>query len=384
MVKHTFVPQLSQADQLLCAILRDEALSRSQLGALMTSPNILAILEAHGVTSLVYHKLRHYREGGHEGAEGWTALTQQARRHTAESLLRKKALRQVLNNLAAHGVCPLLLKGMPLGYTHYPAPEMRPCCDTDLLVRQRDIQRVDQVLRDLGYIPCTMPSGQFVMHQLTYAKTGLAGVERVVDVHWKISNRQVFANCLSFDELAPKARPVPRLGDSAFALAPEHALLHACLHRIAHQDQRGRLIWLYDLHLLVGRMTPDEIDRFAGLAANKELRAVCWSGLSLAQHCFATPLPHSLVAVLRPSQSGSKAEASAYFITPRQRPWQMLFSDLCALPGWFDRLHLIKEHLFPPKTYMLDRYAAGQHAWLPVLYMHRLLRGLIRFWQAVN
>lgn len=192
------------------------------------------------------------------------------------------------------------------------------------------------------------------------------------------------ANCLSYDELAPEARPVARLGDNAFALAPVHALLHACLHRMAHQDQRGRLIWLYDLHLLVGRMTPDEIGRFAGLAANKELRAVCWSGLSLAHHCFATRLPHALEAALQSPQSWVKAEASAYFLTPRQRPWQMLFSDLCALPGWFNRLHLIKEHLFPPAVYMVARYAAGQHAWLPVLYAHRLLRGLIRFWQAAN
>ncbi len=189
MVEHTFVPRLPQEDRLLCAILRDEGLSRSQFGALMASPNILAILETHGVTSLVCHKLRRHSEGGREGAEGWTALTQQARWHTAESLLREKELQQILDNLAANGVCPLLLKGVPLGYTHYPAPEMRPCCDTDLLIRRRDVQRVDQVLRDLGYALCTMPSGQVVMHQSTYAKTGLASLEHVVDVHWKISNR---------------------------------------------------------------------------------------------------------------------------------------------------------------------------------------------------
>lgn len=358
-------------------------LSRVQRNALLASPNFLAVLETQGVTSLVYHKLRrHHRDTS--GAAAWTALSQQARQHAVESLLREKELQQVLGHLAAHGVYPLLLKGVPLGYTHYPSPEMRPCGDTDLLIRQRDRQRLDRVLRNLGYTPYPMPSGQFVMHQLTYAKAGLAGVWHVIDVHWKISNRQVFANCLCFDELAPEARPVPRLGSNACALAPVHALLHACLHRIAHQEHRDRLIWLYDIHLLAGRMASDEIGQFADLATKRQLRAVCWSGLNRAHHCFATPLPPALVSSLQSPQSRLNTEASAYFLIPRRRLWQVLFADLRALPGWRHRLSLIQEHLFPPAAYMVARYAPVHRVVLPLLYAYRLWRGLMRFWQAMR
>lgn len=291
--QQTVAPPLSQMDQRLCAILRGDVLSRAQHDALMASPHLLVTLETHGITSLIYHNLRRqhvdadHQDKGWQG-KGWAALAQLACQQAAVSLWRATALQHVLDNLVSNDIFPLLLKGMPLGYTHYPAPEMRPCCDTDLLVRQHDRQQVDRVLRDLGYTPYPMPSGRFVMHQLTYAKAGLADVQHVIDVHWKISNRQVFANCLLFDELAPEACPVPQLGENAFALAPIHALLHACLHRIAHQDQRDRLIWLYDLHLLVNRMTPDEREQFADLANRKGLRAVCDSSLSRAQQCFAT------------------------------------------------------------------------------------------------
>ena len=383
MVQATYAVEPAPADsrlyQLLCAVLRGERLSREQLGALLTWPDLLAQLDAHGVASLARHKLRRQRQALDAWAAPWAALSQQARRHTVERLLREAELRQTLDDLAEHGVRPILLKGIPLGHSHYPAPEMRACGDTDLLIRQSDQPCVDRLLRQRGYVPVAMLSGQFVMHQATYLKTGAAGVQHAIDAHWKISNRQVFAHGLAYDELAATARPIPALGDNAFAPAPEHALLHACLHRVAHQEQRHRLIWLYDLHLLIENMSADATARFADLAAERELRAVCWDGLQRAQQCFATRLPQALQT---PPPPGN-AEASAYFLTPRRRPWQVLGADLRALAGWRNRLRLVREHLFPPAAYMRTRYAAAHPAPLPLLYGYRLLRGLRRLCQAM-
>jgi hypothetical protein len=366
-------PAASRLYQLLCAVLRDEALSREQLGALLTWPDLLAQLDAHGVASLARHKLRRQRQALQEWATLWAALSQQARRHTAERLLREAELGQTLDDLAEHSVRPILLKGIPLGHSHYPAPEMRACGDADLLIRQDDRPCLDRLLRQRGYTPVATLSGRFVMHQATYLKTGIAGVQHAIDAHWKISNRQVFAHCLAYDELAAAARPIPALGDNALAPAPEHALLHACLHRVAHQAQRHRLIWLYDLHLLIENMSADETARFNDLAARRELRAVCWDGLQRAQQCFATRLPQAL------QTPPGNVETSAYFLTPRRHPWQVLGADLRALAGWGNRLRLVREHLFPPAAYMRARYDATRQVSLPMLYGYRLLLGLRRF-----
>ncbi len=107
MVEQTFVPQWPQADQLLCAILREEPLSQSQFEALMATPDLLAVLEMHGVTSLIYHKLHHHHEVRPESADRWAALSQYARR------LRRKpaaeqALQPILGDLAINDVYPLL------------------------------------------------------------------------------------------------------------------------------------------------------------------------------------------------------------------------------------------------------------------------------------
>jgi hypothetical protein len=124
-------------------------------------------------------------------------------------------------------------------------------------------------------------------------------------------------------------------------------------------------------------------NRFTDLAANRELRAVCWDGLSRSHHCFATPLPQALIAILQSPPSRLHTEASAYFLVPRPHPWQVLCADLCALPGVLNRLRLIQEYAFPPATYMVARYAALRRYSLPFLYAYRLLRGLLRFFQAV-
>ena len=43
----------------------------------------------------------------------------------------------------------------------------------------------------------------------------------------------------------------------AILLAPVNALVLACIHRLAHHQGRDRLVWLYDIHLLAGRLAGD-------------------------------------------------------------------------------------------------------------------------------
>ena len=53
--------------------------------------------------------------------------------------------------------------------------------------------------------------------------------------------------------------------------------------------------------------------------------------------------------------------------------------DLRALPRWTDRLQLMREHLFPAAVYMREVYAPGSQRPLPVLYVQRALRGLVKW-----
>jgi hypothetical protein len=201
------------------------------------------------------------------------------------------------------------------------------------------------------------------------------------DVHWQISNSALFATLWSFEELVSQAVPVPALHVHARTLAPVHALLLACLHRVAHHHNSQRLIWLYDLHLLAQSLTCAEQGEFVRLAGHKHVRAICRHGLELAQHCFATPVAADLLAALRLPDDHATWEATARFLSPHQRRWQLLRADLHALPGWLNKVRLLQEHVLPPATYLLTHYGTTRRALLPVLYLHRALRGFWRLWQ---
>ncbi len=340
----------------------------------MSAADFLAACTAHGVAPLIYRQL-HQRDAFAGWPAAWqSVLSHQVHLHATMDGLREQELRTVLAALAARGVQPLLMKGTPLAYTHYPASDLRPRSDTDMLIDRRDIERVHRVMLDLGYEPSNAVSGEFIMHQRLYTKADAYGVNHVYDMHWKVSNPVAFADLLPYDEIAPTAVPVAALGPHVRTCHPVHALLLACIHRVAHHHNSRCLIWLYDIHLLASGLTSEAWERFLQLARCKQVCAVCLDGLQLARNAFDTPLPAERLVALE----SAAPERTARFLHPQPRQWRVLLSDWSALSGWRQKLTFLREHLLPPARYIQRRYAIHHRALLPLLYLHRALRGLWR------
>ncbi|MGH7775212.1 MAG: nucleotidyltransferase family protein [Candidatus Binatia bacterium] len=363
----------------MSAIIRGETPSWSPSGRSDFQAEFLEACVTHGVALLITKQLKRT-----SAWEEWppgirAALESLVIRQAGLELLLERELVSALESLAERGVQPLILKGTALAYTHYPFLGLRPRNDTDLLIHPKNISLTEQVLAELGFQRLNMVSGSFIMHQSIYVKEDRRGVRHTYDVHWKISNPQLFADILSYDELARCAITVPGLGENARALDAAHALLLACLHRIAHHQNSDCLIWLYDIHLLVSQMRPEEHKAFSQLAIDKRVRAVCSNGLKLAQHCFYTPLPVDLMEALHADGNPMSNEATASFLKPYQRRIDVLLSDLRTLSRWRDKLQLLKEHVFPPANYILNHYSIANRALLPGLYVHRALQGAWKF-----
>ena len=86
--------------------------------------------------------------------------------------------------------------------------------------------------------------------------------------------RVAFSRLLPWESLAANARPIPALDAKVDGLAPPHALLMACVHRVAHHFNPPTLIWLYDVHLLGSSMSDDDATRFVALAVDGGLTAM--------------------------------------------------------------------------------------------------------------
>jgi len=333
----------------------------------------LKLTQEQGLQPLVYHCLR---ESG--SLPCWPgpvleALRAELHRQVARELVLERELADVLAALNAAGVRPLLLKGTPLAATHYPEPALRARMDTDLLIERTELPALDAALRPLGYERASAVSGDLVVHQCMYhGRINL-------DVHWKIMNPALLAGLFPASELHERAVPVPVYGPHARTLCPAHALLLACVHRVghhAHHGQSERWLWLYDIHLLAQRMEEPEFEAFARGAAAKRVRSLCLSGLEAARARFGTRL---IEGPLRRFLDVPEADSdpSARFLRPRLTRLDLWLMDLRALRGR-ERLRLVREHLFPPAEYMLQKYHAGSRLLLPVLYLRRALSGAWR------
>jgi hypothetical protein len=292
----------------------------------------------------------------------------------AQELLRGNEIRAVLHALALGGVSPILIKGAPLAYTVYETPACRARGDTDLIIPDHHVDAARRVMTSLGYSTTVHCSDLF--SQFEVQKIDRFGVTHAFDIHWKISTQPVFQSVLMHSEIVTRAETLPALGPDAVAAGAVDALLLACVHPVMHHRNAQRVLWIYDIHVLAGRLSAVEFSEFSQLARRKQMAAVCGHQLRLAQATFGTAVPWSVLDALA---APVEQEPSAAYLAS-QRGWRHeLASSVRGLPRTADRMKLVRRVLLPSPSYILGAYGLRDTAlgpWLlPVLYVHRNVRG---------
>ena len=294
-------------------------------------------------------------------------------------MLRLRVLRRVVHAFDAAGIRMLLIKGAGLAYTVYPAPHLRPAGDIDVFITRESLETAEAALATAGFARDLEPDAESASMQRHYTARDVYGANHVVDLHWRISNRHVFANALCFEEGWSRSRPIERLGGTARTLAIADALLLACIHRIAHHQDDPHLIWLWDIHLLAGKMTRADVEALAAHAARTGMRAVIVRGLEMSQSRFGTALDPWLLSKLCESGVG---EASARFVGHETRHVDLVLSDFTAAATAGQRLRLLREHLWPGLAYMRAKYPSCPRLLLPLAYLYRIAWGAPKWFQS--
>jgi hypothetical protein len=293
--------------------------------------------------------------------EAFAWLARQMRVEAMHDILRTRELARVLAGLVHAGLTPVVFKGAALASTDYAETWLRPRIDTDILVPPAARDVAAAALAAIGYTAPPFVSGEHVMYQRPLVRADGHGGEHVIDLHWHIANREAVAHALSHADLVEHAETVQVWGHPMQVPAPDHALLLACLHRAAHHQDAEDLLWLFDIHLLAERLTPGQWERFMALAIERAVTAVCQRGLTLAAQRFHTPLPASVLDRLTASRTTAGGEASSVFLRRNVRPIDALASDVRAL-GPRAGARLLWEVLFPPASYMRERWGAAAGA----------------------
>ena len=358
------------ADLDLARVLRDPD---SAIGASIDVHAYLTAARRHRVLLLLGWRLRESGALRRWPAAFVDAFLEEERQAIAVDCIRQHELTGALAALADAGANVLVIKGAATAHSHYPAPHVRVRADTDLLVASADPAIVDRVVTSRGYVRPTETSGQFVSYQQHYQRPDGRGVTHAFDVHWKISNLQSLADRLDHGELWQRRVPVPTLGPAATTVDGADALLLALLHRAGHHAGSRNLLWLYDLRLLAQSLTDEQRRRFVDAAIDRGVAGIAVEGLSAARDCFGGESMDALITALHgrawrpddlPVPAASMTQAA------------VLGLDLRALPTWRSRVRLLREHTLPPAAYMRARYGVRSNAWLPALYLWRVMSGM--------
>ena len=207
-------------------------------------------------------------------------------------------LAEVLGALAAGGVAAAAFKGPAFASLAYAEPALRTSQDLDLLVRPDDAAAALAVLARMGFVsqhPELRPDHRAAYHRYN-GQDCLVAPDRAfaVEPHWLLAPR-TFAVRLDAGPLLARARPVALAdGQAVPTLAPEDALLAACLH--GGKEEWTRLVWIADLAALFAAFPGLDGARALAAAEAAGMRRMLLIGAILAADLLGARLPPALQA----------------------------------------------------------------------------------------
>ncbi len=227
----------------------------------------------------------------HMGQKKYEQLRNLCRQSSILNLWYSSELKQILNAMEASQIRVMVLKGADVATSLYPRPELRPFQDIDLMVQPKDLAATIAVFEKLGYSYHQEYRFEAISRQraaFVYVKDTSVGY-LAFEIHTSTHTNEMG---ISFDtvQMWERARPITIAGMSAWGMGLEDLLLYLCWHYRSHVF--GRLIWLYDIALLLLHYA-DQLDwaLVRQLARERGLMATVYYSARWCQQLFHITLP---------------------------------------------------------------------------------------------
>ena len=215
---------------------------------------VLELANKHKVEGIIYIALRKSELIVDLGEERLNILKKKAINIGIEQSKHISGLSIVLSKINEADIPVIVLKGLVVR-DFYPQPDQRSMSDADILVHTDDVEKVKEILIDMGYI--------FLEDHK--ASHHIALVHRrypVVEVHWNLFKRDGFSSEIEhYERLVWKHSIKVNVGKAnSLSLSYEDLAMHLCMHMAAHLAATGFGVrQICDLVLLVEKKG-EEID----------------------------------------------------------------------------------------------------------------------------
>lgn len=337
----------------------------------VTEDAVLAAAGDEGVVALLRGALG---AGPAASRDDLTALTKRLlaaeREQVAAEILRNAEAQRVSTILLDAGLPFLLLKGAALAYRIYERPHQRPRCDLDLLMPTAAVvESARPLLKSLGYAGSAVGTDTLLSNETEFRRQASGGSVHWIDAHWALTGNALFGTRFGYAELALDSVCIPCFPPAVRGLGDVHALIHACLHRVSNMrsGQEDRLIWLYDVVLLAGRLSPAGWERLVALATDRGVAGPVLGGIEAAKYWLSCSAPESVFESLR-----CAAANEPFDLRHAKQRGYLEWHSFRALPARL-RGRWLWEKLFPSAAYIEEWSGRRGRGVAAAHYARRLL-----------
>ena len=296
------------------------------------------------------------------------------KQYIAQVILLQEERQNVLGLLEP--LQPLILKGEALAHFCYEHYHLRPMVDLDLLIEPSRYSDIENTLTTAGYFRSNSVGGSMVMPQTSFVKKLAGDIKSVIDIHTALFNRPALRSLLSYRDLLDMA--VHNAHSAGMVPCPGHLLVHASLHLLAHHANNQRVIWLYDIKLLLDQLDSTDSQVVTRFCQHHNLSAALLDAIEASLDVFPTETPAPLVESLREQARKETASNFAAGLKNTQTRSRRVIEDWNSLKEGNQRGAWLRQHLLPPSEYMMQKYHVASKWLLPFFYLWRILRGSVK------
>src|SRR5579863_1244942 len=246
---------------------------------------VLRLARANGVLALIDDRLRA------SGVQTPEWFLEQAREvlEAGERLARELEL--LLNAFGARSIEIMPLKGPAMGQALYGDVGLRPSVDLDLLVRHRDLERSEALLRELGFT--AKPTSDY---DVRFRRDGLS-----VELHFELASPQYCK--FDIDGVWARSRAGEFRGRPIRAMSDEDLVFYLCAHGLKHGF--SRLIWIADIARALAQCAPGGCEQLMRDARRQGLAAWLLLGCEVVRAFFPEQLPAEMDTAIEPVKAAA-------------------------------------------------------------------------------
>jgi hypothetical protein len=299
----------------------------------------------------------------------------------AQNTLIYQEIERILKVLDEARIPVIVLKGVALAATAYEDIGLRPMSDIDILLPRQSVEEAEQIVSELGYtknLPHRLPE---IWKRTNYCislekQVGLSNLE--LEIHWGLVAGDTDWRSPSLDWFYRRTEAI-RISQQNFQSGSRHLILTPTAHllylsahlMLQHGGSQARLIWLYDLHLLVCHIRSRlDFEELIKVAQEIHWTPALKDALSASNSCFNTYLPPEIRVTGSPSTDNDSHRMVQRKKQSLQTRTLNVWDGLVSL-DWNTRFRLLLGLIFPHPSYMRSRYALSPEWLWPLSYPYR-------------